>query len=154
MSTLYEIDQDILSLVDPETGEIADFERFEELQMQKDKKLEQVALWYINLLSDAEQYKAEKSKFADREQAARKRAERLKQYLQYGLAGEKFKTARVNITYRSGESVVIDDLHRLTERFLRVREPEADKTAIKEALKNGEVVDGAHIERTVNMQIK
>ena len=35
---IYEIDNAMFSLIDEETGEIKDFEAFEELQMQKEEK--------------------------------------------------------------------------------------------------------------------
>ena len=43
---IYEIDNAMFSLIDEETGEIKDFEAFEELQMQKEEKIENAALWH------------------------------------------------------------------------------------------------------------
>lgn len=60
MATLYEIDEEILNCVDQETGEIIDPEKLAQLQMDFDKKVEGIALWIKNLLSDAEAIKAEK----------------------------------------------------------------------------------------------
>ena len=45
---IYEIDNAMFSLIDEETGEIKDFEAFEELQMQKEEKIEIAALWHKN----------------------------------------------------------------------------------------------------------
>lgn len=59
MATLYEIDEEILNCVDQETGEIIDPEKLAQLQMDFDKKVEGIALWIKNLLSDAEAIKAE-----------------------------------------------------------------------------------------------
>ena len=66
MATLYEIDAGILSCIDVETGEVLDPEKLEALQMEREEKIESVALWYKNLCSDAEAYKAEKQAFASR----------------------------------------------------------------------------------------
>ena len=74
MAKLYEIDAAILECFDLETGEILDCERLEALQIERDEKIEKVALWYKNLLSNAEQYKAEKEVFDEREKKARKKA--------------------------------------------------------------------------------
>ena len=41
--TIYEIDQAIMECVDFETGEIIDTEQLDELQMERDTKLENVA---------------------------------------------------------------------------------------------------------------
>jgi hypothetical protein len=154
MATLYEIDREIMDCFDTETGEILDIERLNGLQMARDKKIENTALYYKNLLSDADAYKAEKQAFADREQAARRKADSLKQYLDYALNGEGFKTAKVAISFRNSERVVIDDISRLDMAYVKFAEPTADKTAIKKAIKDGAEVVGAHIEAAKNMQIK
>ena len=154
MATLYAIDREIMDCFDTETGEILDIERLNGLQMARDEKIENAALYYKNLLSDADAYKAEKQAFADREQAARRKADSLKQYLDYALNGEGFKTAKVAISFRNSERVVIDDMSRLDMAYVKFAEPTADKTAIKKAIKDGAEVIGAHIEAAKNMQIK
>ena len=74
MATLYEIDEEILNCVDQETGEIIDPEKLAQLQMDFDKKVEGIALWIKNLLSDAEAIKAEKNKLADRQRSCENKA--------------------------------------------------------------------------------
>ena len=75
---LYEIDAAITALVDPETGEVSDFDAFDRLSMARDQKIENIALYYKNLVADAAAYKAEKLAFADRQKAAENKAQRLK----------------------------------------------------------------------------
>lgn len=70
MASLYEINAAILDCVDLETGEIIDIERLQELQMEREQKIENVALWYKNLLSDATQYAAEEAAFKKKKQQA------------------------------------------------------------------------------------
>ena len=106
------------------------------------------------LLSDAAQYKAEKDAFAERERAAKAKAESLKAYLQNALQGDAYKSTRVNISYRKSSSVVVDDVLNLPPRFVKFKDPEPDKIAIKEAIKNGEEVNGARIENNVSIIIK
>ncbi len=154
MASLYEINNEILGCFDAETGEILDVERLEALQMEKDAKLENVALWYKNLLSDAAQYKAEKDAFAEREKQAKNKAESLKRYLDNALQGSPFKTIRANITYRKSEAVIIDDLSKIRDDLLKYSEPEPDKTAIKRAINEGQEIVGAHIEVRNNINIK
>lgn len=52
---LYKIEEEILKCVDTETGEIINVEALNALKMQRDTKIENIALWIKNLLSDAEQ---------------------------------------------------------------------------------------------------
>ena len=137
MANLYEINNEILNCIDMETGEIIDLEKLEELQLERNTKIENIALWYKNLVSDAEQYKAEKNVFAEKERIAKNKAESLKKYLDSVLNGSAFKTTRANVTYRASEGVVIDDITKVDESYLKYAEPTPDKTAIKKALKDG-----------------
>ena len=66
MANLYEINNAIMQCFDLETGELTDAESFDRLQMERDLKIENIALWYKNLVSDAAAYKAEKEAFAER----------------------------------------------------------------------------------------
>lgn len=47
--TLYEINQTILSLIDEETGEILDEDQLERLNIAKEEKRENIALYIKNL---------------------------------------------------------------------------------------------------------
>lgn len=154
MATLYEIEQSILDCIDLETGEIIDTERLEHLEMQREKKIESVALWYRNLLSDAEQYKAEKDRFAALEKAAKNKAESLKNYLNNSLQGGTFKSSKINITYRKSESVVVTDLYSIPDEFVNYLEPMPDKTMIKKLLKSGSQIMGVQLVESTNIQIK
>lgn len=154
MASLYEINAAILSCVDLETGEIIDVEQLHALQMERDKKIENVALWYKNLLSDAAQYAAEEAEFKKKKQRAQAQAERAKAYLLDALQGDKYKSTRVSIHYTTSSRVIVDDVLNLPPRFVRFAEPEPNKTEIAAAIKNGEEVKGAHIESSQSIVIK
>ena len=54
-------------------------------------------------------------------------------------------------------SVIVDDVAAIPDMFMRIKPappPEPDKNMIKEALKNGEAVNGVHLESTVKLVIK
>lgn len=154
--TLYEIDQKIVDLIDDETGEIIDSNigTFESLMMERSKKIENVALWIKNLRADAEAYKAEAQAFVDRKKAAERKIETLTRLLEITLRGQKFKTVRVQISYRKSDSVQIDKDAVLPDEYLRFKEPEPDKVALKKALKDGVKIEGAWLEEKLNMQVK
>ena len=141
MATLYEIDEEILNCVDQETGEIIGPEKLAQLQMDFDKKVEGIALWIKNLLSDAEAIKAEKNKLADRQRSCENKARNLKEYLSGYLCGEKFKTPRVSIS-------------KLDEEYLKFVDPEVDKTKVKKALKDGIELSGVVLVQNNNIQIR
>jgi hypothetical protein len=154
MASLYEIDAAILACVDLETGEIIDAEQLQALQMEREHKIENVALWYKNLLSDAAQYAAEEAAFKQKKQRAQAQAERAKAYLLDALQGDKYKSTRVSISYRNSSRVVVDDVLNLPPRFVNFADPEPNKTEIAAAIKNGEEINGAHIENNVSIIIK
>lgn len=154
MANLYEIQKELLECVDMETGEIIDIEKLGALELERDKKIENVALFIKNLKADKEAYKKEKQLFAEKEKAATNKIESLTSYLEGFLEGEKFKSTRVTISYRKSASVVIDDIAQLYGDCLKSVEPVADKTYIKECIKMGRKVEGAHIEEKQSIQIK
>lgn len=153
--TLYEIDQAILACIDEESGEIIDADALAELSMERDKKVEGVALWIKNLRAEADALKAEKEAFAEREKQARTKIDSLTAYLSQALNGEKFSTPTVAVTFRRSQSVSITDAEAIPEAYMRTKTTvEPDKTAIKDALKGGEQIPGAELVTNLNPQIK
>lgn len=154
MSSLYDIDTRLYSLLDEDTGEITDVEAFEKIQLERDEKIENIALWVKNLKADAEALKAEKLAFAERQKAAEKKIDNLKRLLSDALSGQNFKTARVVLSFRKSSEVQIDDIEEISDEYLRYKAPEPDKTAIKAAISEGKEVAGARLVSKVNLQIK
>ena len=155
MANLYEIDQGILECLDLETGEVIDPERLESLQMERDQKIENVACWVKNLLSDADAIKAEKEALANREAKYRKKAESLKKWLEMALEGQKFATARCAVSFRRSVQVGILDENKIPQDLMvQTVTFSPDKTAIKELLKNGQEVGGCYLIENQNIQIK
>ena len=151
--TIYEIDSQILDCIDEETGEILDTEKLEQLMQDKQDKIESVACWYKNVVAEAEAIKAEISNLTARKKHDEKLAESLKIYLSNTLDGEKFKTAKVNISYRKSSVVEIDDVYSLPAEFLTFK-PEPAKAEIKSSILAGNEVSGAKLVTKNNIQIK
>ena len=156
---LYEIPAEIDALIDPDTGEITDTEKLTELVNRFNNGVEWLALEVKNSLAEADALKKEKDAFAQREKVASNRAKNLKNYLTYLLNGEKFKTDKVAISWRRSEQVQVDEENFLPwakehNAFLRWKEPEVDKTALKEAFKQGIEVPYAELVENQSIQIK
>lgn len=156
---LYKIDHAIIDCVDMETGEILDVEALNTLEMERDKKVENIALWIKNLLSDAEQIRAEREALKAREDAAKNKAESLKKYLTSYLNGTKFETPKVKVSFRKSESVDVTDISKImnlddADSYLRYKEPEPDKTAIKQAIKSGINIPGCSLVQKQSISIK
>lgn len=156
---LYEIEQEIMSCVDMETGEIVDCEKLDALTMERDKKIENIALWVKNLEADAKAYKEEKDNFAQKQKSAENKAKSLKEYLTRFLDGTAYKSTKVNVSFRTSKAVDVFDISALMtmddcDNYLKYKEPEPDKTAIKNAIASGVNVPGCQIVENQNIQIK
>lgn len=163
MRPLYEIDQDILDCVDMETGEILDVERLDALQIERERKLEGVALWEKDLQAEANAVKEEADKLMARKRALDNKIAALKSWLLIKLNGEKLKTPRCNVYQLRSSRVSVEDEAELIrflqtlndpEQFLRFKEPELRKDEIKKALKSGTIIPGAELEETESVVIK
>lgn len=158
--TLYEIDKKIeaaiMNAVDEETGEITgDFALLDELQLEREQKIENSGLYIKNLAAEIESLKAEEKALYERRKSKEKRAEWLKGYLTYSLDGAKFETPKLALSFRKSVVVDVADVDKLPEEFKRIKTMiDADKTALKEALKGGAVIDGAILVEKQNLQIK
>lgn len=153
---IYEIEQAIMDLVDPETGEITDFDALDALSMARDEKIENVALWIKNLVAESKAIREEEKALAERRRAAETKADSLQRYLDRMLDGNKFSTPKVAINYRKSKAVEIADEDTFIKAgaYLILQEPKIDKKAISEALKNGTVIAGAELVERNNIQIK
>ena len=165
MRALYEIDQEILDCVDAESGEILDVEKLDALQMEREEKLEGVALWIKDMKAEAEAIKAEADKLTARKKALDTKIDGLKNWLMMALGGEKLSTPRCKVYQTHSQRVVIvgeeKDLISWLERntedpreFIRYKEPELRKDEIKKALKDGKEIEYAKLEETESVVIK
>ena len=162
MRALYEIDQEILDCVDAESGEILDVEKLDALQMEREEKLEGVALWIKDMKAEAEAIKAEADKLTARKKALDTKIDGLKNWLTMALDGGKLKTARCNVYQTHSQRLAVADeaglisfLKTLEDpgRFVRYTE-ELRKDEIKKALKEGYEIPGACLEETESVVIK
>ena len=174
---LYEIDIAIQALidgaVDEETGEVKEIDREElgALQMEREKKLEGVALGVKNLSAEAAAIKAEEDRLEKRRKVLENKADRLKAFLMENIGSEKLETARVKVSVRqsSVKTTVIDDAalidkwywqqweshtadedkaewNRITELAgLNYPDPTFSKTGLKKLLEDYEI-PGVHLE--------
>lgn len=154
MATLYEINEEIMNCVDMETGEVIDEGKLADLQIAFADKVEGVACWIKNLLSDANAIKEEERSLCARRKVCENKAESLKKYLSCALDGQKFKTSKVSISYRKSESVQVSDASLLDADYLKYAEPTVDKTKVKQALKAGVELQGVQLVESQNIQIK
>lgn len=155
MRPLYEIDADILSCVDEETGEILDIDRLDQLEMEREQKIEGVILWRKDIEAEKAAVQEEVRKLQARVKSLDNQAESLKKYIGWALSGEKFKTARCSVSYRSTKSIVIDDISKIPANYFKPADENwISKSMIKDAIEQGIEVAGAHQEERQSIIIK
>jgi molybdopterin biosynthesis enzyme len=163
MKSLYEIDNELRTMMDNAEKEAAENEgeisfslaaQLDTLQQEKEVKVGNICRYYKSLLAESEMVKAEADALADRAATTKEKAEALKKYLaKFMLEGEVFADATSKVSWRKSESVEIELLTPIPEKYQRVK-IEPDKTALKEALKKGETFIGIKLVEKKNIQIK
>lgn len=152
---LYEIDSAISELIDSETGEIEDFDALEKLTMERDAKIENVALWIKNLNADKKAYAAEKNAFAEREKHAAKLIDSLTKWLANACDGKNFSTTKCAVTFRESTAVELSECPNIPAEYIRVKqECTPDKVALKKAMLEGAEFEGVKLIKRLNATVK
>lgn len=159
---LYEIDNAIQELIDPDTGEIADYDTFIQLQMDRDQKIENTALYIKNLESEAKAIKDEEAKLSERRKAMEGKAKRLREYIGYALGGQKFETPRCSISYRKSTALEVELVSTVADwldkngytNMVTYSDPTIDKRAVAGLVKTGIEVPGVELVERKSLILK
>ena len=152
---LYEIDEALAECFDPETGEIVDRDAYENLQGERDKKIEGIACIIKNRQALIDALKAEKKRMDERIATLENQNDNTKAFLDSVLQGHCFETEKAVCSYRKSTRVDITDMSKIPDEYLNVKTEIAPmKTAIKQALKEDKEVPGCALIETNNLSIK
>ena len=153
--TLYDISTELLNCIDTETGEVLDFQRLEQLSIDRQTKIDGLACYFKQLTAEAAAIDFEIKSLKERMESKKNKANDLKNYLTDVLAGKKFETARAKISWRQSDEVNILDEGLIPDAFKKaVTEIKVNKVDIKAAIKAGVSVTGAELIYKNNIQIK
>lgn len=165
MSNIYEITNDYLQIMamledsdlDPQT--LAD--TMEGIEGEFEIKAENYAKVMKNLEGDILAIKTEIDRLTAKKKALENNIKNMKSTLQTAMettGKTKFKTELFSFGIRkNAPSVIMDEpyIENVPERFLKYSEPTINRTAIKEAIQNGEDLEGlAHLEQSESIIIK
>lgn len=160
--TIYDIDQAILDLVDPETGEISDPEAFDDLNMSREEKIKNTALYFKDVTATAKAISQEIATLTERKRLAENKAAHLKKLLEYALHGETFSSPEVEVRYRKSTALDLQDeaaaIDWLKESgyhdCLRVPVVTVSKSDVTALLKEGVQIPGAALVERTNMGVR
>ena len=169
MASIYNISSDLKKIyedldngngIDLETGEIKP-EIMQQLSISRNE-LETKAVDYGYVIKafddEIDIIEREIERLEERKAYVKKNKERMKNIVssameEFGI--NKIKSETLQLSFRKSESVDIFDESLIDDKFKKVKtEISLDKTAIKNAIKNGEDVQGAKIVEKNNLQIK
>ncbi len=167
---LYEINAAIDDLyenaIDADTGEmLVDPEEFskqlEELSMQRQEKLENIAKLILNTKAEAKAYEDEERRFHAKRQHAEKKVERFKNWLAYECHGEKTDLGVATVSYLRTKALNVNDNATAVEwlqmnhpECVKYTAPEVNKAEVKSLLKSGEMVPGCEIVENTSCMLK
>lgn len=113
-----------------------------------DAKIENICKIIKNLTAEAEAYKTEKDRLAERQKTAENGIKRLKEsllnYMQM-TNQSKVKQGVFSVRVNRSESVNITSLIDIPADYLKFKEPEVNKAELKKALKSGRNILGAEL---------
>ena len=158
---LYQIDREIeevlMNLVDDETGEVDEekLEQLNQLNVDRKEKIENCVLFAKSLRADGDAIMNESNALKERASRKFNKAERILQYVDMSLNGEKFETERCLVTYRPSQAVEILNEELIPDELCVYKtERKPSKADIKKLLKSGKEVKGAILVERKNMQVK
>ena len=161
--SLYKIDSELMALLEAiaeQEGEITP-EQDEQLAINR-YELETKAVDYsmaiLQLNAWVEMADKEAKRVTAIKNAYKKTSETLKQRITDAMERydiKEVKDATIKVSLRKSVQTIIDDLDQVPKQYKTVKvETTPDKTAIKKAIQEGEIIEGAHLEEKNNLQIK
>ena len=148
-------EEDLMSMcIDADTGEF-DEAMFEGLKIERDRKIENIALWVLEDEAMAKSIKEQENKLKERREILEQRIEKRKEFLRYIAEGKKLKTDRVTVSYRKSDAVKIVNEEIIPPEFKVAKTSySVCKDEIKKALKAGQAVNGAELESRISTIVK
>lgn len=159
---LFEIDNNIQAVIEngfsvnEETGELLfTSDDLSNLKMERNKKVENIALIYLNYKAEAKAITEQIKIFKERAERLEKKAENVSKYLEYATNGMPFESPMCQVSYRRSSRVIVEPGAELPEEYITRKVTETpNKVALKHALDSGEKIKGVSLEPTSTIHIK
>lgn len=162
--TLREIDQAILGLFDPETGDLLDEDgiEFEFLQMEREDKIKNTALYFRQLAGETKVLADEIAGLQKKKKVTENKMRWLKYLLNEALQGQKFHHPLVDVSYRKSTYLDITNENAVIAfclesghlDCLKQKPIEISTSDITRLIKEGVEVPGAEIAERYNLGVK
>lgn len=165
MANIYEITGDWLKLYDmaddPDMDADVWFDTMEAIEGELEVKAENYARLIKQLEADAEGIKKEADRLAARQKTLKNKADWLKKNLEASMQATgktKFETEHFKFgIQKNPASLKFDEefaVSNLPLEYLKIVEPEVNKAALKEAIKNGQTFDHVQLVQSESLRIR
>ena len=160
--TLYELTGNALLLQHLVENQDIDEQTFldtmESLQFEIEEKADAYAMVMNGIKGDIEAIKAEEKRLADKRKVLTNRHDTMKQNLENSMKKigiTKIKTLLFSFNIQKNPaSLKIDDESKIPSNFFVPQPNKLDNAMLKEALKSGDVIEGARLESGESLRIK
>lgn len=164
MSTLYDLTAEYQALLsfmeDPDVDPQAIEDTLESLTGEIEDKADGYGRVITQVEADRDALTSEITRLMAKRQALDKKLDQMKEHLKQAMIlmdKRKIDTGLFRFSVRKNpEKVVLDqtDVYKLPEQYLKYKEPDVDRVAIKEDLKAGKDLSGiAHLEQTESLRM-
>lgn len=130
----------------------------EAVNLAIEDKLENIAKVIKNLEGEANAFKEEEQRLADRRRSIENNVKKLKQYAENTMivtGNKKIKAGLFTFAIQKNlPSVVINNKRLIPSQFFVPVDPRLDKNKIKEDLKNGESIPGVELKQGESLRIR
>lgn len=128
-----------------------------ELECDLSTKVENIVRLIKNLQAEVEALKAEEKRLAKERKIRENKIENLQGYLFDTISGLEKREVKGGIftvsIKKNPPKTVVEDLNAIPRQFI-VNTPSIDKKMLKEALKNGEIIEGAKLVQEESLKIR
>ena len=154
---LYEIDDAIQNCFDPETGEV-DEEQLIALQMERNKKIDSVAAWVLDLAGDVRKINNEIERLEKLKTSIENKTKSLKKFLAFALSEQNYKGDTYSVNFlrtKFIKDMSEEDAKKLPVEFQIVKTTvKPDKNKLKAAINEGWKISGVEVEERVSVTVK
>lgn len=165
MSTIYELTGELMSLYemanDPDVDEECLIDTIEAVEGEFEIKADGYVKVMKQLEADSEALKKEADRLTARRKTIEKNIERIKSNLERAMIltdKRKFNTDLFTFSIRKNPAKLVlaedIDIGDLDAEYIKFADPEIDKSAVKEALKNGVELSWAKLEQSESLSIR
>lgn len=165
MATLFDLTTDLLNLYEMATEPDLDAEVLQDTIDAVEGEIEIKADGYAKVIrqmdGDIATLKAEIDRLSNRKKSIENSKDRIKKSLETAMMATgktKFKTELFSFGIQKNPASLkfTDDfdMAELDDKYIKYADPEVNKQAVKDALKNGEKIAGCYLEQTESLRIR